>query len=112
MRRRGTVLAAYAALSLTVTGCASGNESGRPQATGPREPISLRDDGDACGSSLVQSFVGLRANDAVRQTVAERSGARNIRWIAPGQAVTMDYSESRLSAELDSDGVIVTMSCG
>lgn len=95
---------------LTVTACAGGDDG--PHATGPREPISLRDDGDACGSSLVQSFLGLRANQTLRDTIAERSQARVIRWVEPGQAVTMDFSESRMTVELDSDGVIMAMRCG
>ena len=98
------------AIVATVSGCATN----QPQryATGRREPISLRDDGDACGASLIQSFVGLRANAALRGEIASRSGARTIRWIEPGMAVTMDYSEARLNGDLDVDGVIQTLRCG
>lgn len=93
-----------------LSACAGG-ERERYQ-TGIREPISMRDDGDECGSTLVQTYVGLRANQTVREEVSRRSGAEVIRWIEPGMAVTMDFSPNRLNAELDQDGVVVTLRCG
>jgi nitrous oxide reductase accessory protein NosL len=83
-----------------------------PYETGRREPISLRDEGDLCGASLVQNFLGLRANDTLRQEIATRSEARSIRWLTPGMAVTMDFRGDRLNATLDEDGVITALRCG
>lgn len=97
------------AAALAVSACATREQR---YETGVREPISLRDDGDECGASLVQSFAGLRANATLREEIASRSGARTIRWIEPGMAVTMDYRPDRLNAELDPDGVILTLRCG
>ena len=97
-------------IAVFCSGCASG--SGRHVETGPREAISLRDDDDMCGMSLVQTYVGLRANDVVRNQVQARSEAATIRWITPGTAVTMDFRGDRLNAELDEDGVIRTLRCG
>ncbi len=96
--------------ALVLTACAS--TSGQRVQTGPREPISLRDEDDQCGASLVQTFMGLRANDVLRTEVAQRSGAATVRWIEPGMAVTMDFRADRLNAELDEDGVIRTIRCG
>ncbi len=97
-------------VGLALTGCAG---SGGPRyQTGVREPISLRDEGDECGASLVQSFVGLRANETTRGEVARRSGAATIRWVEPGMAVTMDFRPDRMTADLDQDGVITVMRCG
>ena len=104
--RQSIILALSA---LTLTACASGPE---PYTTGQREPISLRDEGDECGVSLVQSFVGIRANATLREEITTRSGAQSIRWIEPGMAVTMDFRTDRLNAELDQDGVITAMRCG
>lgn len=106
------LLAVPVALSLGVAIAACAPREGPAYQTGPREPISMRDDGDECGQSLVQTFVGLRANDTLRQEIATRSGARSIRWISPGMAVTMDYRADRLNAELDEDGAIVRLTCG
>lgn len=94
----------------TTAGCAAG-ERDRYQ-TGIREPISLRDEGDECGSTLVQSYVGLRANDTVREEVTRRSGAASVRWVEPGSAVTLDFRPDRMTAELDVDGVVTSLRCG
>lgn len=96
---------------LTSLSACAGGERDRYQ-TGIREPISLRDDGDECGSTLVQTYVGLRANQTVREEVTRRSGASTVRWIEPGMAVTQGFSATRLNAELDEDGVVVTLRCG
>ncbi len=98
-------------VALALTACAT-DRSGRPVETGPREPIDLRDDDDPCGAALVQGYVGLRGNDVTRQQVAERSGARDVRWIEPGMAVTMDFRADRLNGELDAEGVIQALRCG
>ncbi|MCC7394273.1 MAG: hypothetical protein IT553_05400 [Sphingomonadaceae bacterium] len=94
-----------------LSGCTSTRRSPEYQ-TGVREHISVRDEGDECGASLVQSFVGLRANDTTREEVARRSGARDVRWIEPNSAVTLDYRPDRINGELDQDGVITTLRCG
>ena len=63
-RMRSTTRNSFALSVLAFTGlagCASGEPA--PYQIGRREPISLRDDGDMCGQSLVQNYVGLRAND-------------------------------------------------
>lgn len=96
--------------ALLLAGCAAASQD-RYQ-TGVREPISLRDDGDECGATLVQGYVGLRANDTVREEVARRSGAATIRWVEPGMAVTMDFRPDRMTAELDVDGVVQSLRCG
>lgn len=99
------------AVATTLSACAGGGRQPRYQ-TGVREPISLRDDGDECGASLVQTFVGLRANATLRDEIARRSQAKSIRWVEPGTAVTMDFRPDRMTAALDEDGVIQTMRCG
>ncbi len=103
-------VAALAMIGPLLLGACTGGQT--PYATGQREPISLRDDGDECGASLVQSFVGIRANTTLRSEIATRSGARDIRWIEPGMAVTMDFRGDRLNGELDVDGVITALRCG
>lgn len=102
---------AAALLSIPLLAGCAGQQRERYQ-TGIREPISLRDEGDECGATLVQTYVGLRANDTVREEVTRRSGAATIRWVAPGEAVTLDFRPDRLTAELDQDGVVTTLRCG
>ena len=107
--KRPLFLATLGASAL-LSACAGHHQT--PYETGRREPISLRDEGDQCGASLVQNFLGLRANDTLRQEIATRSEARTIRWLTPGMAVTMDFRGDRLNATLDEDGVITALRCG
>lgn len=67
---------------------------------------------DACGASRVQEYQGAAADSRAREAVARDSGARTIRWIGPGDAVTMDYRPDRLNAELDAAGRIAVLRCG
>ncbi|QJQ32676.1 hypothetical protein GV829_09640 [Sphingomonas lacunae] len=109
----GRTIHIFALSVLAFTGlaaCASSEPA--PYQIGRREPISLRDDGDMCGQSLVQNYVGLRANDTVREEVTRRSGAASVRWVEPGMAVTMDFRADRMTADLDEDGVVVSLRCG
>ncbi len=79
----------------------------------PPEPLPLpQPRADACGASKVQAYVGQLATPAARRAIAQTSGAQGIRWIEPGMAVTMDYREDRLNAELSGQGVINRLSCG
>jgi hypothetical protein len=65
----------------------------------------------ACGAEKVAGFVGKTRTDALATEVARVSGAKNIRWISPGMAVTMDYREDRLNVDLDDKGVITRLYC-
>ena len=72
----------------------------------PQVPVPMPPAG-TCGAAELQGLVGKLA------TVLEKMKlGRNVRIIRPGQAVTMDYSESRLNIEIDAAEVIVRLSCG
>jgi len=66
----------------------------------------------ACGSQNLGWFVGKKRTDKISAEVARISGAKNIRWIKPGMAVTMDYREDRLNVRLDDKGRILSFNCG
>jgi hypothetical protein len=40
------------------------------------------------------------------------TGATIVRIVRPGEAVTMDYREDRLTLELDAAGKVVSARCG
>ena len=69
-------------------------------------------DAEDCGAAKAARFVGKNASPDVRAQVAKAVGHDRIRWIGPGDAVTMDYSEGRLNADLDGDGKITGFRCG
>jgi len=80
----------------------------------PTDPANLPPGASAmrCDASKVQSTIGKTATqDVIDRAVADStSGA--VRVIKPGQAVTMDFSESRLDLEVDAGNVITKASCG
>ena len=65
-----------------------------------------------CSNDSLAGFAGQVATSGVGAAMLAASGARVIRWVAPGMAVTMDYREDRLTVRLDSANRIVSASCG
>ena len=72
-----------------------------PPGLPPPDPVG------ACGAADLQDLVGQRAS--VLQTM--RFGGP-VRITRPGEAVTMDYSESRLNIRIDRTERIESVSCG
>jgi hypothetical protein len=94
---------AFAALLLAA--CAP-----RPAAT-ESPPDRTAPDG-RCDAARAQSLVGRQGDAALGREALERTGARTIRWIRPGQAVTMDYSPDRLNIKLDANDRVEGFNCG
>jgi hypothetical protein len=88
--------------------------SGTPSAGETAMPASQppATDAEECGAGKAARFVGRKATPDVRAGVAKAVGHDRIRWIGPGDAVTMDYSEGRLNADLDQGGKITGFRCG
>lgn len=61
--------------------------------------------GDACGATARQALVG----QPVRLALDLPPGVRIIR---PGDAVTEDFSETRLNVFLDSQDIVTRLTCG
>ena len=68
--------------------------------------------GGRCDASRVQNLVGRQATTELGTEARDRSGASRIRWIRPGDVVTMDYREDRLNIHLDAQGRIARIVCG
>ena len=94
-------------LLMMTAGCAP------PAPPESEEPDPIVVGGDhSCDAAKVQNLVGREASADVGATAIAESGARTIRWIQPGQAVTMDYRPDRLNIELDAQNRIVALRCG
>ena len=65
-----------------------------------------------CGETKVGDLVGKPWTEALRAPTLRRSGARTLRVIAPGDAVTMDYRTDRLNIETDAAGRVIRVKCG
>ncbi|MBX3562039.1 MAG: hypothetical protein KF780_09540 [Sphingomonas sp.] len=65
-----------------------------------------------CNADAVQNLVGREPSSEVGADALARSNSRSLRWIRPGDAVTMDYREDRLNIHIDARGRIERITCG
>ena len=80
---------------------------------GAEEPIPIHGQtGYTCKAEPARSLVGRLATSDLGAEALRLTGARTIRWIRPGDAVTMDYREDRLNIDLDASGRVAAIRCG
>ena len=66
----------------------------------------------SCKTDRLGDLVGRAATSELGTEAMRRSGATRLRWIQPGDVVTMDYSESRLNVHLDARNNVERFICG
>lgn len=64
------------------------------------------------GDVATERFTGMKANSETGAAMLTATGARVLRWVPPGTAVTMDYSEERLTVSYDENLMIIRATCG
>lgn len=64
-----------------------------------------------CRADNLGDLVGRPADAALGADAMRRSGASRLRWIRPGDMVTMDYSAQRLNVHLDAQGRVDHFAC-
>lgn len=94
MRKVGMV-----AVALLASGCMDHRPTPLP---GPRE----------CRAGMVQGFVGRQMSPRVQSQLRARSRSATVRVVRPGEAVTMDYRQDRLTVDIDQRGRIRSLRCG
>jgi hypothetical protein len=80
-------------------------------APGEDAPPPLNGAGD-CDSDAAQGLIGQMATAELGTQVLRMTGARAMRWIQPGQAVTMDFRSDRVNIKLDAQNRIEGITCG
>ncbi len=65
-----------------------------------------------CRTDGLNDLIGRAATSELGAEAMRRSGAERLRWIRPGDAVTMDYREDRLNVNLDSQNRVESLNCG
>ena len=65
-----------------------------------------------CGAPSLAAYIGRQADRRARDAIVRARQPRAVRFIAPGDMVTMDFIEDRLNVELDAQGRMVAMRCG
>jgi hypothetical protein len=94
----------WAAALLTTAGCMA------PQPPADVEPPVAG--AGACNAAPAQGLVGRQATSEVGAQALRLTRAQRLRWIRPGDAVTMDYREDRLNIDLDAQGRVRALRCG
>ena len=80
--------------------------------TEPELPVRGETPGYTCRDEGLSSFVGREATAETGAEILRQSGARTLRWIPPGAAVTMDLRADRVNVRLDAQNRIESVSCG
>ena len=65
-----------------------------------------------CDAAAAQFAVGRSADATLEQQVRERSGARVVRLLRPGQMVTKEFRADRINLELDTGNRVTAVRCG
>ena len=68
--------------------------------------------GSKCRAEGLEHYVGQAGSADNGAAILRESGARTLRWIPHGSAVTMDYSEQRVNVKLDLQSRIEAVTCG
>ena len=97
-----------ACVLLMLAGCVPAT----PAAEGNQPPQEQPAEGGRCDAAKAQSYVGEPESAAIAEQARQKSGARTVRWLRPGQIVTMEYRDDRLNLELDAQGKIIAIRCG
>ena len=98
-------IAILAALALPLAACVAPPPPDQPD-------LPIRAPEGECDAASAQDLIGQKADEEMGAILLERTGARQLRWAAPGMAVTMDYRPDRLTVSYDEDMIIERITCG
>ena len=84
----------------------------QPDSEANPELVSRAADDSDCGAEKLARWLNVLPSDDVKAQIVATVGERRIRYIAPGDMVTMDFSPARLNVELGEDGRIKLFRCG
>jgi len=77
-----------------------------------QEPVHGETPGHECRSEGLDAFVGQAATAELGSEVLAKSGAKVLRWVQPGQIVTMEFRADRVNVKLDSENKVAAVTCG
>ncbi len=84
-----------------------------PAAEGAEPQIPVHGEtGFTCKADAARSLIGKASSSELGAEALRLTGARTIRWIRIGDAVTMDYRTDRLNIHLDGRGRVERIDCG
>ena len=111
-------IATVAALAL-LGGCAlvpfrhherAARQTSAPAAATPIETAAAET--DTCRLDLLKVLEGRPGSAVLAAQALQLSGARTVRWMHPGDMVTMDLQPGRLNIKLTRSNVVKSFACG
>jgi positive regulator of sigma E activity len=91
-------------LALALSGCAT--------VPAESEPVPPVHGAGSCDAVAAQKLVGQAATVDLAAKAQRLSGAEMVRWLRPGQMVTMEFREGRLNIQLDEQNRVIAIRCG
>lgn len=95
-------------LALGLTSAACSTIGGPPPRPHPVPPPH----GGACDAGPAQRLIGREATPATARHARRLSGARVVRYLRPGQIVTMEYRADRLNLHENARRRVARINCG
>ena len=83
-----------------------------PAEAGSPEVNENEPDAAECGADKLDRWLNVLPSNDVKAEIREAVGHNRIRYIAPGDMVTMDFRPDRLNVETGADGRIKLFRCG
>ena len=68
--------------------------------------------GYECKNEGLDAFVGREPTSEVGTDILNKSGAKVLRWLKPGQIVTMEFRSDRVNVHLNANNRIERVTCG
>ena len=68
--------------------------------------------GGVCSDARLAAFQGRPATAEVGAQILAASGASNLRWVAQGSVITMEFSPNRVTVRLDGQSRVASATCG
>ncbi len=96
--------------SLLLAACATVPAAG--EGAGEENVPVHGESGMTCNAAPAGHLVGRPATVELGAEALKATGSRNLRWIRPGDMVTMDFRPDRLNIELDAQGRVARLRCG
>ena len=75
-------------------------------------PVHGETPGHRCDEAKARHLVGRPADSALAAEAQRLTGAAAVRWLRPGDIVTMEYRADRLNIELDERHRVKALRCG
>jgi hypothetical protein len=63
-------------------------------------------------TAVLNRFVGQPASTELAALLMTAARAPKLRWVAAGQAITLEHNAKRLTVQLDAQNRVLSMACG